>query len=210
MYYWGTLTLVAVTILILFFLKRYGIIDTPIFEYKRLPAQNFLYVENVGPYMKVGDIFHNFSRVLAPLFKDTSKTAGIFYDNPNLIADPKQCRSCLGVIINDDEIERAEEFTRENKVYKLVRLPEVDVISTSYPVHGFLSYWFLPLRVYPAMHKFVEDNGIDGSFHGGIELYNCNNESQTIEFIYPYGERKQEYRLSTMRTPEYKVHRKSD
>jgi hypothetical protein len=211
--YWGILIFLAVTFVILYFLKRYGILDTPVIEYKSLPSQNFLYVEHVGGYKKIGNIFTNMQKILFPKLKDTSKTAGFFYDNPGLIADQNDCRSVCGVFIHDDDIRAAEEFTRENLVYKLVRLPEIDVISSTYPIRGALTFGIIPLIVYPALHKFVETNGLNGSFHGGIEIYHRTTEGETIEYIYPYGEGSQNYKLTTIRDPKYKssaYHKKTE
>ncbi len=189
----------------LYFLKRYGMIDSLEFVQRRLPESLFLYVENIGPYLNLGPVFHNLYKNCLPNFPGGVE-AGIYYDAPSAVVDTDRCRASCGLLLNLDQHEQAQRWVRDHPIYKLKKLPEVEVISTSIPNHGMLSYFLAPRRAYAQLNHWAKQMGIErpcGS-SSAIEIYHFDGKNDRVEYAFPHGQNADGYYITSIPRPEYK------
>lgn len=91
---------------ILFLLRCLGLFRSVTFERDQTLQPCFLaFRRHVGPYSEVGSLFGELNGVAERLQADgqtlSGTTAGVYLDNPNVVASDK-CRSCCGLAMGRD------------------------------------------------------------------------------------------------------------
>jgi len=175
---------------------------------KTFPRSLFLYCDYVGQYKNISTVYNNIGQNVRPHFYSTNETAGIYYDDPNVVEDKNYCRAVCGLIIQQEERQKAEAFIREHPIFKLREIPEVDVAATSFPYKSKMSYLFLIGKVYPELKSFVYRNKL---FRGPeeikamIEYYHFLDAQPSIEVMVPYGENVQKLQFSAQPEPLHRL-----
>ena len=62
-------------------------------------------------------------------------------------------RMVSGCLVHEAERDKIKDFLAKNKDHKFVEFPKCEAMHTSFPFRNFLSYMFMPMRVYPALEK---------------------------------------------------------
>jgi len=198
----------GIVFVILVILFRVGFFSKLNFVHKSTERKYFLYLEHIGPYMNLGHVFRNLASNCLPHFKPGTETAGIYYDSPAYVEEPNKCRTCCGVLIDEDEKDKALQFAAKNPLYKLRELPPIESISVTIRDFGMLTYMIMPMKVYPKLMDYALKskviNSLDEISGGMVEIYHHSRKPHEIEFILPYGPGKEKLYLTTQPAPKYK------
>lgn len=149
------LSIVALTIILLLGIANYGGFTKITFSESKTGGEKMVYLHHKGGYDEAGEIIQKMAYQLENEGIKSTKGFGIYYDNPRFVKKI-DLRSDIGCIIeNTDTI----------KIYKLhssylIKTSEVkNYLITEFPYKGSISLLFGVLRVYPAMTKYIRDNG---------------------------------------------------
>lgn len=110
---------------------------------------------------------------------------GLYYDNPNAVSDKTQCRSSIGLMINDGQSFKVSEFLESHPSFLSAHLPTTKCITTSYPYVNKLSFLLIVAKVYPKLAKYIQEQRIQtgGSI---MEIYHLlSNSGNTVEVMAP-------------------------
>ncbi len=150
------LGLVVVIVAALFI--YYGGLRKVGFNIVKQGGETLVYVEQTGDYSKsAGPIDKMYYSLLNEEGIETFRGFGIYYDNPQKV-EKSRLRSEVGNILEDPDPEILEKL--EGK-YNIKTLPEKDYIVTEFPYRGKMSVMMGIMKVYPAMKRFVRENGFD-------------------------------------------------
>ena len=150
------LGLIVVIIAALFI--YYGGLRRVDFSIAKQGGETLVYVEQVGDYSKsAGPIDKMYYSLLNEEGIETFRGFGIYYDNPREV-EKSRLRSEVGNILEDPDPAILKKL--EGK-YNIKTLPEKEYIVTEFPYRGKLSVIIGIMKVYPAMNRFVRDNGFD-------------------------------------------------
>lgn len=166
----------------------------------KLGPYTIFYLEYIGPYHKIGPIFVNVAKDTRAFFK-FALPFGIYYDNPNNIADKSKCRAVVGIILNSGEAdieEKKTEFQKSHTKYKFGELPIVDCIKTEFPWKGWPTTLLFP-RIYNKFNPYIDNNS--GPM---MEIYRCSGQTGLVEISMVKGEQREAYMLSNSEKPEDK------
>lgn len=162
------IVVVAIVVFILGFAAYWGVFRSIQFSVVEQGGETLVYEEMTGDYRQSGVVM---DRVYYSLLNDykieTFKGFGIYYDNPQKVETSK-LRSELGCILEESDIHRVRELEGN---FKIKTCPKGKYIVAEFPYKGKLSVMFGIMKVYPAMNKYVKENGFDEE--GAImEIYN--------------------------------------
>ncbi len=119
-------------------------------------GETLVYEEMKGDYRQSGVVM---DRVYYSLLNDykieTFKGFGIYFDNPQKVETSK-LRSELGCILEESDINRVSELEGN---FKIKTFSKGKCIVAEFPYKGKLSVMFGIMKVYPALNKFVKNNG---------------------------------------------------
>jgi hypothetical protein len=102
---------------------------------------------------------------------ETFKGFGIYYDNPEKVNN-ENLRSEAGCIVENKDLEKLKALGDK---YQVKIFPEADYVVSEFPYKNKLSVFVSLMKVYPALNKFVENNGHDpGGFV--MEIYDIPNK----------------------------------
>ncbi len=136
----------------------YGGLRRVDFSIAKQGGETLVYVEQVGDYSKsAGPIDKMYYSLLNEEGIETFRGFGIYYDNPQKV-EKSRLRSEVGNILEDPDPAILKKL--EGK-YNIKTLPEKEYIVTEFPYRGKLSVIIGIMKVYPAMNRFVRDNGFD-------------------------------------------------
>jgi len=136
----------------------YGGLRRVDFSIAKQGGETLVYVEQVGDYSKsAGPIDKMYYSLLNEEGIETFRGFGIYYDNPQKV-EKSRLRSEVGNILEDPDPAILKKL--EGK-YNIKTLPEKEYIVTEFPYRGKLSVIIGIMKVYPAMNRFVKENGFD-------------------------------------------------
>ncbi len=119
-------------------------------------GETLVYDEMTGDYRKSGVVMDKVYYTLLNDYKiETFKGFGIYYDNPQKVETSK-LRSELGCILGESDLHRLNELEGS---FKIKTYPKGKYIVTEFPFKGKLSVMFGIMKVYPALNKYVKENG---------------------------------------------------
>jgi hypothetical protein len=173
---------------------------------KTMDRKLFLYREYVGQYKNIGSVYENMGKNLMHLFSPSKEAAGIYYDNPKVVQDPNSCRAVCGLLLQEEDRQKAESFAAANPVYKFRELPEAECIYTRYPYKSKMSFIFLVARVYPEIKAYVLKNIVKdpSEIKGIMEIYHMDIPNPCIEVAVPFGQGTEGYLLSCQPEPQHR------
>ena len=132
-----------------------------------------VYENVVGDYKQAATVSDRVYNILLNDYNiETFKGFGIYYDNPANVEKSKM-RSEVGCIMETmpDSITVSQIETQFN----IKELPQGKYLSIEFPFKGSMSILVGIMRVYPALNKYIERNGLDSE--GAImEIYDVPNK----------------------------------
>lgn len=135
-------------------------------------GEKLVYKQMTGDYANsaklMDEIYHS---LLNDYNIETYKGFGIYYDNPKEVEKSK-LRSEIGCIVEDKD---SSKLTQITEGLSIKTFPERKYIVAEFPSKGKLSILFGLMKVYPAIEKFVEENGClkEGPI---MEIYDVPNK----------------------------------
>ncbi len=150
------LGLVVVLVAALFI--YYGGLRKVDFNIAKQGGETLVYVEQTGDYSKsAGPIDKMYYSLLNEEGIETFRGFGIYHDNPQKV-EKSRLRSEVGNILEDPDPAILEKLEGR---YNIKTLSEKDYIVTEFPYRGKMSIMMGIMKVYPAMNRFVRENGFD-------------------------------------------------
>ena len=131
----------------------------------------FAYLEHKGSYYDVNSEMTQVYEGLKAMGVETQLGIGIYYDNPQQVAQ-EDLRSEVGSIINEADWDKLDQIKQQFKVKKIEKQSsDVAHFEAKTP----LSYMIAPLKVYPAFGKYLEAQGM-ALPDLGVEIYDVPNK----------------------------------
>lgn len=166
------IAIAVLTAIIVGFAAYWGAFKSIKFTVVEQGGETLVYENMTGDYRQSGVVM---DKVYYSLLNDynieTFKGFGIYYDNPQKVETSK-LRSELGCIIEESDIHRVSELDGN---FKIKSYPKGKYIVTEFPYKGKLSVMLGIIKVYPALNKFVKENGFNEE--GAImEIYDTPNK----------------------------------
>lgn len=165
--------IIVVAIALVSVYAYYGGFRTITFKTEEAGGEILVYEEVTGDYSQSPKVM---DRVYYALLNDdkieTTKGFGIYYDDPKDVEKSK-LRSEIGCIINEpiDSTTLAD----LSKKYKVKILPKGTYITTEFPNKGMMSTLVAIVKVYPALDKYVKENGFYDKV-SVMEIYDVPNK----------------------------------
>jgi len=141
------------------------------FQIKKEGGETLLYREVTGPYNQTGDALIKIKYDLKEQFKiESNRDFGIYLDDPRKV-EKTILRSEVGCILENQDTSRIL-WLKEKFMIKVC--PVKKYITAEFPYKGKMSVMIGIMKVYPALVKYVKDNGFSES--GPImEIYDMPN-----------------------------------
>ncbi|HMS91096.1 MAG TPA: GyrI-like domain-containing protein [Candidatus Absconditabacterales bacterium] len=133
------------------------------------------YVNFVGNYGKVGPSMTKVYEILSGAGIISYTGVGIYYDDPAVISG-ELLRSDIGAIIDPQDTNKLF----DNKDIQIKTLTAGNKIVVEFPLKNTFSSMIGPMRVYPVMTKYMEENGYTNEIPM-IELYDM--QAKKIYYI---------------------------
>ena len=191
---------------VLLYLYYLGLFKSLSFQETKLGPLKIFYLEYQGEYHKIGPTFEKVSKDTAGYFK-FAKLFGLYFDPPQNVANPKQCRAIVGVILNSGESSsKEEEFAKAYIQYKMSELPLVEASLTTFPYRNKLTY-FLFRKIYREIANYIIakfGESVAKNNSAIMEVYYMHPSNCFIEFYYPHGINAEKYMLTTAPKPQYR------
>lgn len=164
-----------------------------------------VYTTYQGQYQEVGPLFGQIScdldAFLATLDPAASKDssmekptlAGVYYDNPYALQDPKKGRALAGFMTRGNlDISQFLRFCKEREngnvklTYHTVKLGRLQAFGAHFPLTGFVGMMANIMRGYPAIQAWSvkEKNGLLERSICSLETYDWENKQMGICMLY--------------------------
>lgn len=135
-------------------------------------GETLVYKEIKGDYSQSGDVMNKMYYALINDNKiETFKGFGIYYDNPQKVEKSK-LRSEVGCIL--EPVDTVKVFWLKGK-YSIKVCPIKKYIVTEFPHKGNMSIMVSIMKVYPALNKYMEENGYEQNVPV-MEIYDMPNK----------------------------------
>ncbi|MFV0417589.1 MAG: GyrI-like domain-containing protein [Dysgonomonas sp.] len=135
----------------------YGGFKLITFEVKEAGGEVLVYEIVSGDYSQSPIYMDSVYSVLLNKFNiETTKGAGVYYDNPQQIEKSK-LRSEIGCLL-DAPIDSTQ-MAEISRKFKVKTLPKTNYIIGEFPHKGMMSVLVGIMKVYPALTKYIEKNG---------------------------------------------------
>lgn len=131
-----------------------GVFSTLNIEDKKEGGFTAAGLEFTGPYSEVGKHMKAVDEKLKSAGITSKRGFGIYYDDPKT-TPPKKCRSFIGTVLEEKELDKISRLRSEG--FKIDYIPLSEAVVTTFPAKSSLSYMIGPMKVYPAMSKYLED-----------------------------------------------------
>jgi len=166
------LVVFVLIVIILAFYAYYGGFTSVEVRTEMQGGETVVYEEVTGDYSQTGTVSDRVYNDLLDGFQiETTKGFGIFYDNPQQV-DKDKLRSEVGCIL-DFQPDSAK-IAELSKKFKVKILPKTNYVVTEFPFKGQMSIMVSLFRVYPAIQKYIDGNGINGN-SPVMEIYDIPN-----------------------------------
>ena len=170
-----------------------------------LPPKVLLYKEYTGDYRKIGEAFTTLDKELSQFDVKSYQSFGLYYDNPNLLADFSQSRAIIGILLDPSNRTNAVKFMVDHPNYRVNEYGDINGISAKFLYRNDLSFGWIISRVYPALTKYAQDKKLFSSQAsiGAFEIYHYKNGEPVVEVIFPYGPGLERLILNKSPVPNY-------
>lgn len=156
---------------LLSFLWYIGVFKKIRFHEETIGPFKFIYRTNKGPYHEVGPMFNSTIKYMYEIGVGHLRTSGIYYDNPELVQNP---RYAIGFIIEKKEDE--EKFNKIKgsivKEWKVLELKETKTVASYFPMRfTIISCALSAMKTYRAFKSQTQYScKVDESI-GSLEIY---------------------------------------
>ena len=147
--------IVSLTVIIVLLFANYGGFSKVNFQIKEEGGEKLVYQEITGPYAQTGTVINKLHYNLKNDNVETFKSFGIYYDNPRFVEKSK-LHSEAGCIL--ETADTGKVFWLKAK-YDIKICPVKKYITSEFPYKGKMSIMISVIKVYPALMKYVKDNG---------------------------------------------------
>jgi len=162
-----TLILILVTIY-----AYYGGFYKINFEVRQGGGETLVYRSLKGDYSQTGKVTDEIYQILLSEYEiETFNGFGIYYDNPAEVAT-EELRSDVGCILPDAHADKIPMLESE---FKVETAPFGDFVVAEFPYRGQLSFMVGVMKVYPAMARYVEQQGLNPNTPV-MEIYDIPNK----------------------------------
>lgn len=138
----------------------------------------FVYAKHAGSYAKLNETWGRFMPEWTAANLGTCLTMGVYLDPPGTPDDT--LRSFIGC--------RIDGWTEEQKSAARAKFPTLTIAASetytaTFPFRNFLSFFFAPTRVYPAIAAEIAKDGNQNAI--GMEFYGSFDDIRDIQFVVP-------------------------
>lgn len=167
-----SITIIGLILLALLFVAYYGGFKTITFKTSMEGGEILVYEDLTGDYSKSGEVMDRVYNSLSTNEKiKSTKGFGIYYDDPKKVEKSK-LKSEVGCIVEGIDSLKMSDLKRK---YKVKICPKTNYLVTEFPHKSVMSIMFGIMKVYPAMSKYIEQNGL--SDKGPVmEIYDTPNK----------------------------------
>jgi len=167
-----SITIIGIILITLLFVAYYGGFKTITFKNSYEGGEVLVYEDFTGDYSKSGEVMDKvYNSLLTNENIKSTKGFGIYYDDPKKIEKSK-LKSELGCIVEGIDSLKMNEL---KKKYKVKICPKTNYLTTEFPHKSVMSIMVGIMKVYPAMSKYIEQNGLSNK--GPVmEIYDTPNK----------------------------------
>ena len=138
------------------------------FEIVEGGGDTLVYRYMTGDYALSGEVMDEVYNVLKDDYGVlTTKGFGIYFDNPRQVAKDS-LRYEAGCILSGAD---SEMIASIDERYEIKMLPKGEYLTTSFPYKGKASVIVAIMKVYPAMARYFEKNGMLDRYGAVMEIY---------------------------------------
>lgn len=150
---------------------NYGGFSKLRFQINKEGGETLVYKEMNGPYNQSGQVISKLGFDLKNEFKiEPSRMFGTYFDDPRKV-DESKLRSEVGCILEASDTARVYWIKAK---FNVKICPVKNYITTEFPYKGRMSIMIGLMKVYPALMKYVKENGYSDA--GPImEIYDMTN-----------------------------------
>ena len=146
---------IGITLILVLGIANYGgFTKIKVYE-QEVGSEKLVYVSLRGSYSNTSAAINDLEYKLKKEGVETFKGVGIYYDNPRFVKEGS-LRSDVGCVLESTDTSKV--FWLRAK-FSIMSLPKRKYISVEFPFKGSPSIMLGVLRVYPALNKYVKDNG---------------------------------------------------
>lgn len=167
---WLLVLVVVAAVAIAGFMGYLGMFSKVNVTEQKMGPYKYAYVEFTGPYEKSMPAFDEVNNALTAEGIVSSLGIGVYFDDPKSVAADKLRSHCGSIIETKDYAKLAK---LKGKV-KTGVFKETNCIVAEFPIKNPLSFMVGPMKVYPAMSKYMLEKGYKGA--AGYELYDMPNK----------------------------------
>uniref|UniRef100_A0A6B2LHT6 GyrI-like small molecule binding domain-containing protein n=1 Tax=Arcella intermedia TaxID=1963864 RepID=A0A6B2LHT6_9EUKA len=206
MWLWLLSGILSIPLILLAYLSWTGFFIPVRLQITKTPRLLFLYKQHLGPYKKVGKAFSIIREKYLPHFGPGTSLAGLYFDSPACVLDEDRCRSCVGVLVREEEESKARAFMVGKPFLKLKSLPSTDSVLATSRLCGWVTYLTLGWRVYKPLLSYARKTKSlpEGCVPATLEVYNEGHQPALLEVYLPFGNDREEFNLSAYPKPPYK------
>lgn len=152
-----SITIIGLILLALLFVAYYGGFKKITFRTSMEGGETLVYEDLIGDYSKSGEVMDRvYNSLLTNEKIKSTKGFGIYYDDPKKVEKSK-LKSEVGCIVEGIDSVKMVEL---KKKYKVKICPKTNYLTTEFPHKSVMSIMFGIMKVYPAMSKYIEQNGL--------------------------------------------------
>ena len=152
----------------------------------QLEQIEFAYATHRGPYEKLFEAWTGFEEAWEAAEVGPCNALAIYLDPPET---PKEdFRTVLGCRIDDLTPDHVADW---RAAFPTFTLPGGPALTADFPYKNEASYFFAPVKVYPALQKVMQERSVNSPL--AIEVYGVEGESDTISFYFPLADSRSDY-----------------
>lgn len=154
----------------------FGILEEVTITEQEIGPLKIVYETYIGDYKDVGVIQDKIYSSLVNDGINTTKSFGIYYDNPKIV-EKEMLRSEVGVIV--EEIDYSKILALRGK-YNVRDIPKSKNVVATFPYRNKYSIMLGVFKVYPKLNNYLEEKDYKSS--PAIEIY--DKENQRIVYLF--------------------------
>ncbi len=173
-------TIIAIMVLIVGLFAWYiGYFNNIKIEEKKEGGYTVIGMEFTGPYSQAGKFMVDVDKKLKDAGIEYTTGFGIYYDDPKIVPAEK-CRSFVGGILGKKYLNKITDLKASG--FKVDSIPLAEAVVAEFPIKNSLSYMIGPMKVYPAISKYMKKNKYETTL--SLEIY--DEPHKKVTYIMQY------------------------
>ncbi|MDR0511235.1 MAG: GyrI-like domain-containing protein [Rikenellaceae bacterium] len=149
----------------------YGGFRRVTFEVTTLGGETLVFKQMTGDYANSGTVMEQVREALGDKYNVlTDRCFGTYYDNPNITAK-ENLRYDAGCIV--EAIDSVQLVAVQGE-FRVGVVPVKGYVSTTFPYRGKMSILAALTKVYPALYRYMADNGLMERAGAVTEIYDLH------------------------------------